>query len=371
VENNLNDCYSRPMRILAVVRVALTFIGCLVGAGFLSGQELWQFFGAKGTWSFAGFGLAIVLTAICAAVVLGFATDSGEERMDRIIVWFDCKWLRALVAVFEGLFLFMVYMLNVAAVGSLVQQLFGVHVAVGSIIFCVLCTAFSIAGVRGLARVLSAMMPLLIAATAVLACVAISTGKGFSFPVVHVDGLVTGNWAADGIVYTAFAMFCAIPVLVPFGKTVPSARVGRYGVVIGCLCFFALGVLILLAIATAPSAAETALPMLSLASTKSSLLGYFYAFLLIFGIFSSGLSSQSALNEYFVQRLPRAKRFLPLASALMALVAFLLGLFGFQSLVGILYPLFGYIGIVPLALLLVHAVLFYHKRRREKKGNTL
>ena len=362
--------YSKPMRAAALVRVAFTFIGCLVGAGFLSGQELWQFFGSKGVLSFVGLAISMVLTAAMGAVILALATDSGEAHMDRIIVWFDCKWLRALVAVFEVLFLFMVYVLNVAAVGSLVHQIFpACPVFVGSIVFCAICTALSVAGVAGLARILSGLMPVLILLTAALAIFAIFTGDGMQFPVVHVQGLVSGNWAVDGVIYAVFCMFCAIPVLAPLGGSVPSARIARRGVVLGCVFFAALALLILLAVATAPTVADSALPMLTLAVSKNGALGFVYAFLLIFGICSSGLSSQSALNEYFVQRLPRARRYLLPVSALMALIAFLLGLFGFQSLIGILYPLFGYIGVLPLALLLVHAVLFYRGKHRQKHTN--
>ncbi|MBQ3482657.1 MAG: hypothetical protein IJA78_00595 [Clostridia bacterium] len=361
------ELYSRPMRVAATVRVALTFVGCLVGAGFLSGQELWQFFGSKGVWSFAGLALALLLIAACGAVILSFAIASDEVRMDRIIVWFDCPWLRALVALFEGLFLFMVYLLNVAAVGSLVAQIFGLSVFVGGLVFCVVCTALSVAGVTGLARVLSGLMPVLIAVTAALACVSVATGDGMRFPVVKIDGLVSGNWLLDGFIYTTFCMFCAIPVLVPLQKSVPSARLGRRGILIGGLLFGVLAVLILLALATDPQVTDTALPMLTLAFSKSGLIGFFYAVLLIFGILSSGISSQSALNEYFTQRLPRARRFLLPASALMSLLAFLLGLLGFERLVGILYPLFGYIGVLPLLLLLLHAVLFYRQKKSRNK----
>ena len=33
---------------IGTLRLALTFAGCFLGAGYVSGQELWQYFGAFG-----------------------------------------------------------------------------------------------------------------------------------------------------------------------------------------------------------------------------------------------------------------------------------------------------------------------------------
>ena len=48
------------MKEMGPVRLAFTYIGCFLGAGFVSGQELWQFFGAFGVWGYVGFLLAAV-----------------------------------------------------------------------------------------------------------------------------------------------------------------------------------------------------------------------------------------------------------------------------------------------------------------------
>ena len=108
------------------------------------------------------------------------------------------------------------------------------------------------------------------------------------------------------------------------------------------------------------------MPMLALANRLHGVAGAIYAALLIVGIFSAGLSSQSAMSEYLMQRFSAKKRFIIPVTLLTSLVAFGFALFGFQELIGILYPIFGYIGFVPLGLLFVHAAVFYRKRRRQR-----
>ena len=43
------------MKQIKTFSLAFTYVGCFLGAGFISGQELWQFFGAFGNWGYVGF----------------------------------------------------------------------------------------------------------------------------------------------------------------------------------------------------------------------------------------------------------------------------------------------------------------------------
>lgn len=350
----------------AAFRVAVAYVGCCIGAGFLSGQELWQFFGCHGTWQYLGIAVSVALFFAAGTLILSFAADSGESRMDRIVVWFDCKWLRAAVAVFEVVFLFLIYLLNVAAFGSLFEQIFGIPAVFGSVVFCVVATLVSVHGVRGLVRVFSLIIPLLVIATLAICATTVIRADALSFPVVEVEGLLIGAAVPDGVTYAVFSLFCALPVLVPLGRMVPSAKSARRGIFFGSLFLGFLIVAILLAIATATDTANESLPMLALAFSQHAALGYFFAVLLIFGIFSAGLSSQSAMNEYFLERFPKVKRYILPLSAAVSLAALLLGLFGFRRLVGIIYPVLGYVGIIPLVLLVVHACIYYRKKHKEK-----
>ena len=47
------------MKKIGALNLGLAFAGCFLGAGYVSGQELWQFFG-----SFGGGGLLGVLAAM-------------------------------------------------------------------------------------------------------------------------------------------------------------------------------------------------------------------------------------------------------------------------------------------------------------------
>ena len=40
----------RVKKSVTSVRLAMTFAGCFLGAGYISGREIWRFFGMFGIW---------------------------------------------------------------------------------------------------------------------------------------------------------------------------------------------------------------------------------------------------------------------------------------------------------------------------------
>ncbi|MBR7111682.1 MAG: hypothetical protein IKC75_01995 [Clostridia bacterium] len=345
--------------------VAMALLGSLIGAGFLSGQELCQFFGIHGSWLFAAVTLSMTVMGLIGAVMLRLAMDTGEGRMDKIVVFFDCQPLRVSIAVLEILFVFMIYLVGISAFGSLLDQMFGVSAAVGGALFTVLVFFLSLFGIKGLLRVFSLVIPTLVVLTVLISLVAMARAEGFAFPTGAPQGAVSGIWPLDGMSYAAFALFCMLPVLVPFGASMhPKKRPVSRGICVGMLLFTALALVILLAIATDPEVRESALPMIELATRQSVVFGVVYGFLLMCAIFSATLSAAASISEYFARTFASKKRFLIPVMAFVSLAAFALGLFGFENLVSVLFPIFGYLGTLPIMLLLIHAWRFYRSKRK-------
>ena len=63
-------------RKIGTLRLGLTFAGCFLGAGYVSGQELWQYFGAFGTHGLLGLALAIALLGGTGVLLLRLSQNS-------------------------------------------------------------------------------------------------------------------------------------------------------------------------------------------------------------------------------------------------------------------------------------------------------
>ena len=352
------------MKRISAFRIAATYAGCVLGAGFVSGQELWQFFGAHGAWGLAGATLALVLFFAVGVFLLGFARDSGISAVDLLIVGKDAPILRAAVLLFEGLFLLVIYILMAAAAGALFADLFGISAVWGSALLCVLVTLLSLSGVEGLVRVFARLVPLLVVATFTVSLLVLLTGGApdpTPEPPVHIGG---SFWWLDAAVYVNFNIVCSIPILAPLAQKGADSKTVRRGVLLACLALGAIAVPILCALSTNHALTASALPMLELALATNRTVGLVYAALLFGGIFGTALSTESALNAYLLDRVPAARRAALPITAAVSLLAFLAGQLGFRDLVSVLYPVFGYLGVIPLLLLLAHARRFYRQKGR-------
>ena len=87
------------MKKINSLSLCLTFAGCFLGAGYVSGQELWQFFGAYGIGGIAGF-----IVAIAGKMMLmpGLSKIPNAEKID--ITSNEDEYRNALLTNYEARF---------------------------------------------------------------------------------------------------------------------------------------------------------------------------------------------------------------------------------------------------------------------------
>ena len=123
--------------------MGLAFAGCFLGAGYVSGQELWQFFGSFGTKGVAGLLVAVALLFFTGIIMILLGRLTKLSEIDKIVVRRDRPLLRGAVTVLELLFLFGVGTIMSAGVGALLEQLFGLAPFIGSAVFIVICLCWA------------------------------------------------------------------------------------------------------------------------------------------------------------------------------------------------------------------------------------
>ena len=122
------------MKKIGSFNLGLAFAGCFLGAGYVSGQELWQFFGSFGAKGVAGLLVAVALLFFTGIIMILLGRLTRLSEIDKIVVRRDWPLLRGAVTVLELLFLFGVGTIMSAGVGALLEQLFGLAPFIGSII---------------------------------------------------------------------------------------------------------------------------------------------------------------------------------------------------------------------------------------------
>lgn len=338
------------------MEIAMVFTGSFLGAGFLSGQELLQFFGVFGAWGIAGMVLAILAFFLFSLLVLRIAKRTGHMEFDSIIIHRDIPWLRNVVSGVFLFFLFDVMVAMIAGAGSLLQQVFGLPTVAGAGIITLLVLAVALTGATGMLASFSAVVPLL-----VIAAVAISIGAFFLLPASPIGANafssgnpLLGNWFFSALSFISYNMMGAISILVPLTAGMEDEKTIHRGLALGGVFLTLIFVFILLPmILYSSSVSKADLPMLELAAMVSHIAGILYAVLLFCGMFTSALSGLFAITSRIQQRTGgklSLKRFIPV----LCLLAFVCSLFGFKNMVAIVYPVCGYIGFFALIGILIH-----------------
>lgn len=348
------------MKKIGTLNLGLTFAGCFLGAGYVSGQELWQFFGSFGKNGLFGLLLAISLLLAAGVMMILLGRMARSEEIDKLVVCWDMPLLRGAVTLLELLFLFGVGTIMSAGVGALLGQLIGLPQWIGSGLFIAVVALVSLAGFSGMISAFSATVPVLAAATLVFGIWSLAQ-SGVNIPEPQGGGsALLGSWPVAAVSFACYNLFGSIAMIAPLGKSVKSKRSAVGGIAMGAALLLLIAASVLVSVSASPSVTAAELPMLALAQAKGSVFGYAYGLLLLLAMFGTGLSSLVAFVGMVGAKHPAVGKNRVGFTAVCALLMFGGSLFGFGGLIGVVYPIFGYCSSVFIVLMAVH----YFKLKR-------
>lgn len=327
-------------------QIAATYIGTVVGAGFASGQEILQFFAAFGGWGLAGIIVASLGFGLFGAYIL-FLGHKLQATSHRALFLQVCgKVPGQIVDVVVTVFLFTSMVVMLAGVGAIFQENLGLPRTwgVAGTMLLALITVFF--GLQGVMTANSLIIPLMVLLTLGVSGYSL-TYHGLSlsdFTQTVPQVAATGNWLLAAVLYVSYNLILAVPVLGPMGSHPPNLPYLISGGLVGGLVLGVLSLLLALVLmAHFPVVAQYQVPMLFIVRPYPPVFRLLYTLILWGEIFTTLISSLYGL----VQRLAPAfnGKFRLLASVSLACAA-LLSRVGFSTLVGTIYPIVGYAGLI-------------------------
>ena len=165
----------------------------------------------------------------------------------------------------------------------------------------------------------------------------------------------TGGWLFSAAAFASYNMFGSVAILAPLGERCTAKGIRR-GVALGTGLLLAVAALLLLVLEHLPSSVSLELPMLAAVSRLHPAAGYVFALLLLLAMFGTAFSCFLTGVDQLCLRLPRLKRRRSAAVFALSALVWLSSLFGFGSLIDTVYPAFGVLGAVFLALLALHFI---------------
>ena len=331
------------------VKIAMVYIGTVVGAGFATGQEVLQFFvtfGVSGLWGivlstllFVGYGILIM--------GLGLTVSAGSHR--ELLPRLGAGWFQRVMDALIMVSLFSALTAMLAGTGALFAQQFGLPAVLGNALMGVVTVVTVCKGLRGVIGAISAVVPFLLVSVVVIGVVSLLDGPvTVSAPLPVQDGGLMRNWLWSAVLYGSYNILMSVAVLAPLGAEAKDKKAILRGGALGGIGLGAMSLIIFLAITANPESAGFEVPMLRLAGQAAPLAGALFSVVLLAEVYTTAVGSLYG----FSARLQGRGRHTQLIAGT-AGVAFLASLLGFSNLVRYLYPLQGYGGLVLLVALLV------------------
>lgn len=334
------------------VTIALAFVGLLVGAGFASGQEVIQYFIAFGYKGLVGVVIAALVMIVSGGLLfqLGSYYLAGEHST--VFKNATHPIISRFLDVTTMLTLFCIGFVMLAGAGSNLEQQFGTPTWVGSAIMVVAVLVSGFLNVDRVTNVISSITPLIIIAVIGAGIITILNMPGDLTPLeplaleqAPAQG-VFDNWLLSAINYTAMALMLGLSMILVIGGNYSNPREAGIGGLLGGFIFSVLlAILAFILFFNIQEAAGFAFPLLAVFSSMHPIVGLFVSLVIYAMIYNTAIGMFYALGRRLANDDESRFRIL---FVVVTLLGFVVSFAGFTDLIGWVYPLIGYIGIIML-----------------------
>lgn len=345
----------------------MAFVGVVIGAGFASGQEVLQYFASFGTSGVVGSVIAgiIMLAAGTASLQLGsyfLATDHSAvfRRIAHPVV---AKFLDASVL----LTLFATGFVMFAGSGANMNQQFGWPVWMGSLMMLVLVLLAGLLNVDKVTAVIGAVTPLIVAFVVIGVVYAIVTSDADTTTLNEAAAAVgpsIPNWFIASLNYVGLALMVGVSMSIIIGGNSFNPKAAGIGGFLGSVIYAVMLVLAAFGLfKKIDVVGKDDVPMLSIINEIHPVLGTVMSLVIVGMIFNTAISMFYAFGKRVTTKKP--SWFYP-AFAASAVIGWGCSFLGFRTLVGVVYPILGYIGIVLTVVVAGAWIKGFRKIRQER-----
>lgn len=319
----------------------------LFGAGFASGQEIYLFFYRFGKFGLLGiFAFSIILGYIIYKTLKIIYKNKINTYEDFLIhIFQNKKILIKINNILVNLFLCLTFFIMIAGFGTYLFQEFGINKLIGSTIISILTFIAFLRKMKGITKVNSVIVPILIILIFILGIKNIfkldlnQIGANLTNEESNIYGII------QAIIYASYNLILLIPVIINLKKFIKSKKQIKItsiitALILGIMATFTF--LILTNVKTDFSKIE--MPVVYVIQNKFAEFKTIYGIIILVAIFTTAIS----LGISFLNNICKDEEKLPKYSFVFCTAGLIVSQIGFSNLVKILFPLFGYLGLLQI-----------------------
>lgn len=335
-----------------IFHMAFMYVGTIVGAGFSSGRELWQFFGIFGKEGFYGVVVAGLMFILVGYMTASLSRTLETEDVGRILSPFNGNLIGNIIEYSMATILILALVNMSSAAGAILNQEFGIHRSIGGIILVVVVVMTVIGGFERVSGAFQMIMPLLILSMLVVSTVVIiKDWDGTENLQTYYSPIATG-WKSSAIMYFSYNVLSAIPIISSGSQKADNYKIATRGAMLGGFILFLLAMLLSLSMATDQQTSfDASMPMLALSKKIGLVFNVIYGAALVFAIYSSATGNFYGFRQRLKADKNRNKKLI-----FFGLVGFAFGLVEFKLVVAYMLPMVGIFGLFNFIFLVLNFI---------------
>jgi len=345
-----------------IFKIASIYIATIIGAGFASGQEIIRFFTKYQRGGFAGIMLAGFLFSIIGYFVMGKVYSSRIKSYDDFLLpsvgWLMGRIMEAVVILFQ----MSLYCVMLAGMGSILSERLNMQYLSGIMLMSLICMLVMFADTKGIVAVSAFTAPIMIIGMVLIGLYIIFTGSAPAFSVFGWSKTITDNWFFSSLLYVSYNSITTVVIMCSLLPYLKTKRTGTIGGALGGLVLMLIALILNIILSnTSPQNQNSEMPLLDIIYMYSNVMGIIYTIVLWMAMFSSAVSSGFCFMER-INNIFNVNR--KITAIVFCIAGIPLSILGFSKLIGTLYPLFGYLGMFMVIVIIIQGFknLLYENR---------
>ena len=243
-----------------------------------------------------------------------------------------------------NIFILVTFFIMIAGFGAYFEQQFGINSLVGSSILAILNFVIFLTSVKGVIKANELLVPMLIVFLVIIGFINI-----IDINIVKLGNYIIrtnqSNYILSAIIYASYNSILLIPVLITLKKYINTKKQILFISLIGTIIVILLATIIfLILIRVDVDITKLEMPAVYVVSNIFKFLEIIYGFIILGSIFTTSIS----LGTSFLQNVSKNKKSYTQIAAIMCITSVLISKIGFSNLINLLYPIFGYLGLIQI-----------------------
>lgn len=329
-----------------ILKVVFVIIGTMIGAGFASGQEIYLFF--------FSYGIEGIIGIIISSLIIGIVIYKTFQIVNKceinnykdflaILIKEDSK-LKPIINIVINIFILITFFIMIAGFGAYFEQEVGFNSLIGSTILAIATFIIFMTSVKGVVKANELLVPILVGFLVIIGIInlkdihLLEIGK-------YIIRSNSSNFILSAILYSSYNSILLIPVLLTLRNYIKNTKqILKISIITTIIMIILSLIIFLLLVRVDVDIIRLEMPAVYVVSNMFKILKYIYGFIILGSIFTTSIS----LGTSFLQNTTQNKKSYTQVATIMCITSVVISKIGFSNLVSLLYPIFGYLGLIQI-----------------------